>query len=339
MAQLTRGIGKLLQIGVAKETSRGTAKTVASYWIQAEDWSIDERFSNVVQLQSFGIIEDNVAQTRVKNWAEGQLKFPISGTSSGIFFHALFGSSNAVLHAGETLVYDHTFEILESAQHPTLTLFIHDPIATPGGATADYAHANAVVHKLDLEYSLGNFVMGTASLKALTGVVAGSAYTPTATIEDRFVPQHLTFKVAGQFSGIAGASAIKIKSAKISIDEMIEDDDVLGSTSPRDFLNKEFAIEGTIEAIWQNESDFKTNALANTAQAMQLDLVNSSVTLGNAANPQFTLKLYKVHFTEFSRPIKIKDVVYQTVKFKAAYDTTNAVMARIVLTNTVPQAY
>lgn len=121
----------------------------------------------------------------------------------------------------------------------------------------------------------------------------------------------------------------------ISIDENIEDDEVLGQTAPRDFLNKEFSIEGTIEAIWQDESDFKTQSLANTSVAMRLDLVNSDVTEGVATNPQFRLDLARVHFTEFSRPIKIKDVVYQTVSFKAAYSATDSFMARALFVNSV----
>src|ERR1700681_4535284 len=36
----------------------------------------------------------------------------------------------------------------------------------------------------------------------------------------------------------------------------VEDQDVLGSVNPADFLNKEFAVEGTLECIYQNNSDF-----------------------------------------------------------------------------------
>ena len=46
------------------------------------------------------------------------------------------------------------------------------------------------------------------------------------------------------------------------------------------------------------------------------------------------ITLDQVYFTSFSRPIKIKDLVYQTVKFKATYNTTNSEMLNIVTTNT-----
>lgn len=333
---LTRGIGKQLQIGIAKESSRGTAVASASYWLAVDDWAIEERFKNAVDIQTFGIIEDSVSQTRVKNWAEGQLKFPIAGTSSAVLFLSLFGTDTPATHAGETIVYDHVISVAQNVQHQSITFFVHDPIATASGATADYTHANGVVHKIDIDYSLGNFVTATASIKAIAGSAAAVAFVPSQAIEDRFVPQYLTFKTAAQFSGLGAASAIKIKSAKVTIDASSEDDDVMGSLNPRDFLNKEFKIEGTIEAIWQNETDFKQAALASTPKAMRLDLINSDVNIGTVpSHPEFKLDLYKVYFTEITRPVKIKDIMYQTLKFKAAYDTTNAVMAKATFVNTI----
>lgn len=335
MAQLQKGIGKQLQIGIAREITRGTTPSAASYWIAADDWAIDERFANAIDMQTYGLIEDSVSQTRVKNWAEGQLKVPLAGTTSAILFYSLFGTSYGVLHSGETTIYDNTINIAQNVQHQSLSFYVHDPIPTPGGATADYSHANGVVHKATIDYSLGKFVEVTFSLKALKGSAAAVVFSPSQAIEPRFVPQYLTFKVASTTGAILAATPIKIKSAKIDVDSNSEDDDVLGSTAPRDFLNKEFKIEGTIEAIWENESDFKTNALANTAQAMRLDLVNSDVTLGTAANPQMRLDLSKIFFTEFSRPVKIKDIMYQTVKFKASYSLSDAYMGRLLFVNSV----
>ena len=325
---LTRGIGKQLSIGIAKETTRGTPASAASYWLAADDWSVEERFSNAIDSQTYGVIEDNIGQTRVKKWAEGELTGPISGTSTAILFHALFGTATAVLHSGESAIYDNTYNVLQSVQHKSLTVFVHDPIATATGATADYTHANAIVTGAEINYSLGNWVTLSTNIKAQAGSAVAVVFVPSQSVENRFVPQHMTFKVASTFSGLTAASAIKIRSARISFEKNTEDDDVLGQVAPRDFLNKEFSIEGQIEAIWQNESDFKDAAIANTAKAMRLDLVNTDVTIGVASNPQLRIDLARVHFTEFSRPIKIKDVVYQTVSFKAAYSASDGLMAR-----------
>lgn len=334
---LLKGIGKQFQIGIAKETSRGTAKTTATYWLAVDDWEMAERYQNAVDTQQYGLIEDSLSQTRVKNWSEGQIKFPISGTSSAVLFLSLFGTDTPALHSGETSIYDHVLSVQQSVQHQSITFFVHDPIATASGVTADYTHANTVVHKIEIDYSLGNFVMGTATIKGQTGSAAAVVFSPSQTVEDRFVPQYLTFKLASTLAGLGAATAIKIKSANITLDAGDEDDDVLGQTAPRDFLNKEFSCEGTIEAIWQNESDFRAAAIANTPQAMRLDLINSDVTFGVASShPEFKLDFARVYFTEFSRPIAIHDVVYQTIKFKAAYSVSDAQMVKATFTNSIP---
>lgn len=395
---MSKLIGRLFSIGIAKETTRGTAISSAAYWLPFADASIEEKFENVTQDEAYGIIEDSVGQFRVKNWAEGTLKVPLTDQSLPLVLFAMFGANADTTHSGETTVYDHKATVGESAQHQSLTLFIHDP-----GAAADYSYALGVIHKMDLDVELKKFAELTLSVKALKGA-SQSSFSPSIAAENRFLPQYMAFSYAPSTAGVngtltatgtaatsihvtglsistallnvgmrvsatnlpAGATITKIvsatafdlsvattgaigtmtfngalvqlKSFKMSVDSNLEDDEVLGSVSPVDFLNKEFKIEGTLEAIWQNESDFKAVALAtpNVAQALLIDIKNIDVNIGVVpSHPEFKVLLDQVYFTEFSRPIKIKDLVYQTVKFKAAYNTTNSEMVAITTTNTV----
>ncbi len=327
-----KGIGRLFSIGIAKESTRGTAISSASYWLPFSDASIEEKYDNVTQDEAFGIIEDSTAQFRVKNWAEGMLKIPLTDQSLPLVMLAMFGANADSTHSGETTVYDHKATVGQSAQHQSLTLFIHDPLSGQ-----DYSHALGVIHKLELDVQLKKFAELSLSVKALKGV-SQSSFTPSIVAENRFLPQYMTFKYATTVAGLSGATAIQLKSIKLTVDSTIEDDEVLGSVSPVDFLNKEFKVEGTLEAIWQNESDFKTIALAtpNVAQAMLIDIKNTDVNIGVIpSHPEVKITLDKVYFIDFSRPIKIKDLVYQTVKFKAVYSTTNSEMLNVTTTNVV----
>jgi hypothetical protein len=393
-----KGIGRLFSIGIAKEVTRGTAVSSASYWLAFADAAIDEKFTNVTQDEAYGIIEDSVGQSRVKNWAEGSLKVPLTDQSLPLLLLSQFGSNADTTHSGETTVYDHTIKVGQSAQHQSLTLFIHDPLSAQ-----DYSHALGVIHKTELDAELGKFAELSLSVKALKGTQQTS-YTPSILAENRFLPQYMAFSYAPTTAGVngtltatgtaastihvtglsintnllnvgmrvsatnlpVGATIVKIvsasafdlsaattgaigamtfngalvqlKSIKLTIDSNIEDDDVLGSVAPVDYLNKEFKIEGTLEAIWQNESDFKTVALAtpNVAQAMLISLVNTDVSIGVVpSHPTVNVLLDQCYFTEFSRPIKIKDLTYQTVKFRATYSVTNSEMGKIVVTNAV----
>jgi len=464
---MSKGIGRLVQLGLAKETTRGTAISAATYWLPTDEISIDEKFENAVADQAVGVVENSINEYRVKNYADGSFKVPMMDQSTGLLFVSLLGAQAVAAHGAEAAVYDHTFTVGESAQHQSLTMFLHDQLSG-----VDYSHANGVVHKMDIDAQLKKFVQLSLSARAQKGV-SQSSFTPSILSENRFIPQYMTFSSAPNTAGLlpiysgtgtaastihvtalsfntdvlsvgmtvtgtnvpagttiaaivsatavdlsqattgnagtlyfgsltatgtasstihvtslsintnqikvgmtvngtnvpAGATVAKIvsstafdlsaastgsigtltfggavvalKSLKLSIDETVEDQEVLGNVAPADFLNKEFKVEGSLEAIWQNETDFKTAALAtpNVGQALLIDLKNTDVTIGTAANPELKITLDQVFFTEFSRPIKIKDLVYSTVKFRATYSLTNSEMIKILLTNTVSGAY
>ena len=326
---MSKGIGRLIQFGIAKETSRGTAESAATYWIPFSELDLNEKFMLVNDDQSRGIIEDAVGQSKAKEWAEGSVKAPIGDKHFPLVLYSILGSLSTGDNAdSDASVKDHTITVGQSAQHQALSLFIDDPL---GGQ--DYKHANGAVTSLEIAYELNKFLDYTLGLKAKKGETA--SLTPSSTSESRFLPQHLTFKLASSYSGLGAASAMNIKSLTLKIDQNIEDDDVLGSSTPSDFLNKQFVIEGTLEALWQNESDYKTAALATTAKAMRLDLKNTDVTIGSAANPEIRIDLAKVIFKEITRPVKVNDLVRQTLSFKALYSLSDTLMISVLATNVV----
>jgi len=392
-----KGIGRLVQFGVAKETTRGTAISSAAFWNPWIDLTLDEKKEFAIDEQSYGIIEDTTNLTQLKQWAQGSIQGNIHDQTFGLILYSMLGTlTSHAAHSGESTVYDNIFNIAESAQHQSLTFFLHDPLSAQ-----DYSYANGVVEKLEIMAELKKFVMFNASIKALTGA-AQSTFTPSTTSENRFVPQYLAAKFALNSAGLAGtltatgtaASTIHVtacsinpqtnlkvgmgvtgtnipanttvakivsstaydlsqattgaigtqtftpvtialKSAKLTINANVEDQDVLGSLNPADFLNKDFAVEGTMECIYQNNSDFKDQFMGPYPLAMLLDFKNTDVTLGTATNPELIFNMPQVTIQEFGRPFKVKDLVYQTVKIKCRYSVADTLMLKVTLTNTV----
>ena len=324
-----KGIGRQVQLGISKETSRGTAPATVGYYLAWADGTPEEKYENVIDVETRGVIEDSANVTRTKNFMEAGLKVPVTDKSFPLFLFSLLGTDTPALHSGETTVYDHVMTIAQNVQHQSLAMYVHDPLAA-----VDYSHANCVAPQLDLELALKKFIDATVTIKGQKGTSI-STLTPSQAEENRFVPQHVTFKVAATASGLDAASAYAVKGLKLTVDQNLDDDDVLGQTYPRDFLNKEVKVEGTLEAIFSSEADFKTAALANTAKALRIDIKNTDVTLGSGTNPEIKIDLNKVFFTEYSVPRKLKDLVYQTVKFKAVYSTTDSQMIKITAVNTV----
>lgn len=326
-----KGIGRLVQIGLGKESSRGTA-AAAAYWTPWMDLTIDEKKEFAVDAQSYGIVEDSTNLTQTKKWAQGSIGGNVHDQNFGLILYAMLGTlTSHATHAGETIVYDNIFNIGESAQHQSLTFSLHDPLSAQ-----DYQYANGVVEKLDIDIALKKFVAFNAAIKALSGATH-AAFSPSTTTENRFVPQYLTAKFASAYSTITGGggSTVALRSAKISFNANVEDQEVLGNIAPADFLNKEFSVEGSFEAIWQNESDFKTAFMGPTPQAIRFDIKNTDVTIGSSTNPELIIDLPKCTFQELGRPFKVKDLVYQTVKFKAVYSLSDALLVKCTLVNTV----
>ena len=326
---MSKGIGRLIQFGIAKETVRGTPEAAASYWIPFSELDFNEKYNLVNDEQSRGVIEDTVGQSKSKEWSEGSIKAPIADKHFPLILFSILGSLSTGDNAdSDPTVKDHTITVAQSSQHQALSLFVDDPLAAQ-----DYKHGNGSVTSLEMHYELNKFLDYTLGLKAKKGTSA--VLTPASTSENRFLSQHLSFKLAASYSGLTAASAMNIRSLSLKIDHNIEDDDVLGSSSPADFLNKQFSIEGTLEATWNNETDFKTAALATTPKAMRIDLINPDITIGASAHPEIRIDLAKVIFKEITRPVKINDIVRQTLSFKAHYSLTDSLMISALATNTV----
>src|ERR1700691_4621780 len=104
---MAKGIGKLFQIGIAKETTRGTAKTSATYWPAFTDMAPEEKYENAVDVQAYGVIEDNASQTRTKDWMDGSINAPVTDQSFPLLLFSLLGTDTVTTHSGESVVYDH----------------------------------------------------------------------------------------------------------------------------------------------------------------------------------------------------------------------------------------
>src|SRR5882757_7094490 len=107
-----KGIGRLIQFGVAKETTRGTAISSASYWNPWNDLTLDEKKEFAVDAQSYGVIEDSTNLTQTKKWAQGTLAGNVLDHSFGLILYSMFGTlTSHSAHSGESIVYDNIFNV------------------------------------------------------------------------------------------------------------------------------------------------------------------------------------------------------------------------------------
>ena len=324
---MSAGIGRKINLGIAKETTRGTAESSATFWLQKTNAQFDERREFADQVQSLGVIEDAVGTDVVKAFAQGNITMPITDRSIGLVLLSALGAVSTAANTPEAGVQTHTFTLGQSAEHQSLTYFLEDVLAGQ-----DYTHALGVIESLELTYERGRHIEVTLNVRSKKGETA--TLTSSFSVENLFRSQDFELKLASNLSGLGAAGATVVKRLSLSIEKNLEDDDVLGSNEPNNYHNKEFAISGEVEALWESEAAFKTQYLAGTTKAMRVDLVNSDVTISSSTNPQLTVDLAKVAFKELTRPFNNGDIVMQTLGFKAFYSVSDAKMVEARLVNT-----
>lgn len=322
----TKGIGRLIQFGVAKETVRGTANSSADFWLPWQEHAIEEKDARVMLDQANGVIEDGVGETIAKQWAEAEVTVPVDDLINPLFLISLLGTNTPAANVDASgVVYDNTITVAQNHQHQSLSLYSDDPLAG-----ADYKFALGVVDSYELDYQAGKFVTAKIKLRSKKGTTTTN--TPSASTIYRFLGHHMTFKTASTYAGLGAASAVVIRGCKIKIENNIEDDFNLGSLAPSDFVNKAFSISGSFDILYSAET-YTTPALAGTTAALRFDLVNTDVTIGTSANPRTRIDLAKVLYGTPSRAIKLGDMVMQTVPFKAYYSAGDSLMVSILCTN------
>jgi hypothetical protein len=315
-------IGRIADIGIAKETTRGTAESAATFYLPKMSFTYDDVIDQIMDESSVGVIEDATDAKVVGKHGVGEFEGNIGDKSIGLLLYATFGTL-ATTTAGETSTYQHTFSIQEDAQSDSLTIFQEDP-------NADYKYPLGMVDSFGITAVVGEFAKVTVGFRSKVGTTG--TLTPSYTAENRFLPQHGTLKYGVAQSNLASGTAVNIRSIQLSISKNVEDDMKLGSVDPVDILNKQVSVEGTVEMVYDSEL-FKTQMLADTAQALRIELENTDVTIGTTLHPKLTIDLYKVKWGEFTRNYGNNDIVTVTAKFKGLYYLTDSAMIKAVLVN------
>lgn len=313
---MSKFIGKKVGVWVGLETTRWTAIT-ADHWVKWIDNTFVDKVEKKDESGNMGSIVDSIWSYVVKEWAEGNIWGEIYPTTIGYFLMALLGQLTTT---GSWPDYSHAFSVLESNTHPSMTIATSNPLN-------DYNYALAMLESMEISATSGDKVSMTASLKAKKWVSA--SHTIAYTAERPFIATDAMVYLADTPAGLDGASNICLQSFTLSISKNLEEIDCISSVDPVDFTNTSFVIEWSIELYFDSEAQ-KTKALNNDYQALRIDLTDSDVDLGGGVNPQLTIDLAKISYTDRSPAYAVDNIVKQTLQFKGHYDGTSAIDVTLV---------
>lgn len=310
---MTNFIGRLVEVGVARESTRKLGASDADFWLSKDEFSFDDKIEQVRVTGSVGKLADSQEAIRTIRYGTGGLTMDLGSQSIGYFLYSMLGSLSS---AGTSNGYTHTISISEDNQHQSLALFVKD-----GNDTEQYKLA--MVNTLEFNASLEDIVKVSVDFMSKKGE-SHSTLTPSYTSEYKFTKNHVKVKVANNIAGLSGASVISVKSLRLTLNGNVQLDNALGTASPEDIFNHQLSVEGEF-VLNYSDSTYKDLFTAGTNQAMEIVFSNTDQTIGaGSTNPSLTFQLPKVDFVTWEPDYALEEISTQTISFKASYDVANS---------------
>lgn len=315
-------IGRELEVGFAKESTRGTAETTADKWMRDVSVSIVERATKVNDDTTRGRLEDSEGSRKVQSHIEGSVEGVAHADAIGHLINNLYGTDTVTETVAST-VYLHTFTLLQSVEHPSFTVFAKE------GGVQQLVFDNCMVNTLEISASPDNYVRFNASI--IGAGAANNSDTPSYDTEYDFIGKDVTVKIADTEAGLAGASALDVKDITITFDQGLIRDHVLGAYEPSDIYNAKMSIEGEMTLNFTAET-FKDLYLSDDAKYMLIDITGAA-DIGSGENPYIKITLNKVQFMDWNRQGGNDELVTETVSFKAFFNEDDNEASKLELQN------
>ena len=314
-------IGRLINVGIGRETARGTAQASATFWIPKVDFDFNPRADYAVNESGLGVIDARSDAKVVEKVGEGSFGGIVYDKGFGLLLAACLGTWSTSVVADSA--YTHSFTRLNTNQHPALTIFHKD-------SNVDEKFALGMLNQLTINCVLKDFVKYSAGF--LSKVGASTSSTPSYVAENAFLATHVTVKFAATTAALATASATAVRAINLTVNKNVEDWQNLGSDEPTDIVNKSLAVSGDLELIF-DDTTVRGYVLDGDKKACLITINNSDVLIGTASRPKLEITLAPMSFRDWGRGTGQNDVVTQTVAFDGNFGLTDSKTLSIQLIN------
>lgn len=312
---MSKQIQRLVDVGLGRETTRGTAEADADFWVPKIDFDFTPTVDVAVDSSGLGVIDARQDSEVTLKYGEGSIGGIVYSESFGLLLGLALGTWSTSTDDPEVDVNTHSFTRLNTNSHPAATIFVKDE-------NLDEKYALGMLNQLSVNAVVDDYVKFTAGFMSKDGTTTST--TPSyATDESAFVPSNMAFKMATTTGGLGAASETNLRSFSITINKNVEAWNELGSREPNDIVNKQFSVEGEIELVFDNATE-RDYVQDGTKMAMSVELTNTDVTIGTASNPKLSFELAPVSFEEFGRSGGADDVEVQTLGFSGNFSVSDS---------------
>lgn len=309
---MSKYIGRLVNVGLARETVRGTA-VAATHWLPKSAVAFFDRVSKWQSQMNYGTIGDAAQANKIMEWSEGTIETELNDRAFGLILYAMFGT--LVTTGPSDSAYTHTFSLENTSQHDSLTITLADPDRTD-------QYALCMLDSMEINITPDEMNTIVAGFKGRSGRQVAAASASYVSF-NKFLGRHTTVKLATVVGGLAAASAISIKSMKVSVAKNVVMNNAIGTVWPDDINNQKFEITGEFELDLDDQT-YRQLMLDGSYRAMRIQMTNNDTLIGATSRPDFKLDLARVHFENWEPNRPNDEIVTQKISFRALYDVTTA---------------
>lgn len=316
---MAKSIGRLIDVWVAKEGTRGTLETTGGAWIQNATLTYNDDVQYTDLTGSAGNIWDSTDSEIMTKVVRIGFEFDAYDEMMGFPLVAMFGKDATVTGTGP---YTHTWTGNQNDNtHQSFTIGIK------GLDTAEAINGcmlESITYTQEIDQPLRIATVWVGRTRATGATLPAVAYNSSQKV---FKPQDASFAAATTYAGLAGSpTEYCVQSASVTITKNLMEQRCFGDVAPNDIHNTQFTVEGNVTAVWDTTvTAWRGWHEDGTAMATQLKWLNTGRTLTATGNPTHILRLARVKFQTREPDFVMDDLILQNVSFKGHYSLSDSV--------------
>ena len=316
-----RFVSRRAEVGIAKESSRGTAVN-PTLWLPWSTCGLSDKIEHVKDGGALGRIEDSDYSYVTSKYSQGTVEAEMRAGYIGLILTNLMGATPVTSDAGP---YTHTYTLQNSNSHQSISILMQDKTSPDINKMV----TNAMIESWKMTVEPGKIVTNSIDFIGKAGKDWTGQTSAFTAMGLKFLAQHLSLKVAANIAGLAAATQLDVKGLEFNIEKNVLKNDVAGTVEPTDFNNQQLTVTGSI-TLNLEDNTWLNYMLAQTDRAMEIKLNAGTTGI-------LTFQLPLVHFHSYEPTRNIDEIATQKIEFVAHYDAANAaaIISTCTLVNSV----
>lgn len=313
---MTKFVGRRGTLGLAIEATRGTAVN-PTFFVPWATMSFKDTVEEAREEQGMGKIADGDSKYVTMKMGEGEVEAQLYDKAMGVILTGLIGAVPVTTGSNP---YTHTYTLSQTNQGKSVSLYWSDPDRSD-------MYALGMLDSLSIKVEPSGIVNYTIGFKSKVGKTWTTQSANFSSLGNKFLHQHLQFRLASAVGGLSAATPISLKNLELNFSRNTIFDSTMGTVEPEDILNQQLSVEGSISLNLEDDT-YRGYMLNGTYRAMEVKFVGSS-----SSSLQFQFP--RVDFSEWEPDYTLNEITKQNINFKANYDAANAldIISTCVLIN------